>query len=248
MASALGRKPCQIKVQRHARAAELADDGGHGCAGGAGKGFTAVAEDEDGVQHDVDDGTDELAAHAQVGAARCGQQLFAHGLHKQAKAEHRADGQVADALLDDLRIVGLCIEVGLHAGQANDKKYRKAAKGEEDAVFGGLVGAVLVLFAEALGQQRVDADTGADADRDHDVLQGKGQRNGGQGALADVGHEDGVHDVVQRLYQHRDHHRDAQFDEQGVDGHGAHDVFLRSRGGCLLCFHDCSLLTNFLYA
>ena len=42
--------------------------------------------------------------------------------------------------------------------------------------------------------------------------------------------------------------RDAQFDEQGVDGHGAHDVFLRSRGGCLLCFHDYSLLTNFLYA
>ncbi len=128
------------------------------------------------------------------------------------------------------------------------KKYRKAAKGEEDAVLGGLIGPFLVLFAEALGQQGVDAHAGADADRDHDVLQGERQRNGGQGALADVGHENRVHHVVEGLHQHGYHHRDAQFDEQGLMDMVPMMFFLRSRGGCLLCFHDYSLLTNFLYA
>ena len=52
----------QVEEDGRARAAELADDGGHGGAGGAGQGLAAVAEDEDGVQHDVDHGADELAA------------------------------------------------------------------------------------------------------------------------------------------------------------------------------------------
>ena len=44
-------------------------------------------------------------------------------------------------------------------------------------------------------------------------------------ALADMGHEHGVHHVVQRLHQHGDHHRDAELDAKRVDLHGAHDVF-----------------------
>ncbi len=70
MAFALGRKPrkligvlIEVEVQRHARAAELADDGGRGSAGGAGQGLAAVAEDEDGVENDVHDSAHQLAYH-----------------------------------------------------------------------------------------------------------------------------------------------------------------------------------------
>ena len=230
----------QVEEDGGTGTAELADDRGHCRAGGAGQGLTAVAEDEDGVEHDVHDGADELAAHAQVGAAGRGQQLFAHGLQEQAQTEHGTDGQVADALLGDLHITGLRIEIRLHAGQADDEKCSKAAQRQEDAVFSRLVGALLVFFTQALGQQGVDADAGADTDGDHHVLQREGQRNGGQRTFADVRDEDGVHDIIKRLDQHRDHHRDAQLDEQRVDGHGAHDVFLGGGGIGLLVFHDFS--------
>ena len=85
------------------------------------------------------------------------------------------------------------------------------------------------------------ADAGADTDGDHHVLQREGQRNGGQRTFADMRDEDGVHNIIKCLDQHRDHHRDAQLDEQRVDGHGAHDVFLGGGGIGLLVFHDFSL-------
>ena len=94
----------EVEVQRHARAAELTDDGGHSSAGGAGQGLAAVAEDEDGVQHDVHHSAHQLADHAEVGAAGGGQQLFAHGLGEEAEAEDAADAQIQDALPGDVHV------------------------------------------------------------------------------------------------------------------------------------------------
>ena len=160
-----------------------------------------------------------------MGAAGGGQQFLAHGLGKEAEAEHAAELQILDALPGDVHVRSLCVEVGSHAGEADDEEDGVAAQGQEDAVLGGLIGPFLVLFAEALGQQGIDAHAGADAHGDHDVLQRERQRNGGQGALADVGHENRVHHVVEGLHQHGYHHRHAELDEQRVDVHGTHDVF-----------------------
>ena len=215
----------EVEVQRHARAAELADDGGRGSAGGAGQGLAAVAEDEDGVENDIHDSAHQLADHTQMGAAGGSQRLLAHGLGKEAEAEHAAELQILDALPGNVHVRSLCVEVGFHAGEADDEEDGVAAQGQEDAVLGGLIGPFLVLFAEALGQQGVDAHAGADAHGDHDVLQRERQRNGGQGVFADMGHENRVHHVVEGLHQHGYHHRHAELDEQRVDVHGTHDVF-----------------------
>ena len=80
-------------------------------------------------------------------------------------------GVGVNALLCDDGVTGLGVEVGLHAGKADDKKHHKAAQGKEDAVFCGGVGAALVLFAKALAQQGVHAHAGAHAYGDHDILQ-----------------------------------------------------------------------------
>ena len=201
--------------------------------------LAAVAKDEDGVKDDVDDGTHQLADHAQGGAAGGGQQLLVHHLHEHAQAEHAADGQVADALLGDVGIGGLGVEVGAHNGQAQHQKDQVAAQCQEQAVLGGLVGAGLVLFAQALGEQGVDTHAGADAHGEHHVLQRKGQGDGGQGVLTDTGDKDRVHHVVQCLHQHGDHHRDAELDQQRVDIHGAHDIFGFGKIE-LFVFHDFS--------
>ena len=168
--------------------------------------------------------------------------FFAHGLSEQAQAEDAAHRQVLDALPGDGLVPGLRIEVGLHAGQADDQEHHEAAQRQEDAVFGGGIGPALVLFAKALAQHGVHAHTGAHAHRDHHVLQRERQRYGGESVLADMGHEHRVHHVVKRLHQHGDHHGHTELYQQGVDLHGAHDVFPRfgGRGLGLLCFHDCS--------
>ena len=201
-----------VEVQAHARAAELADDGGHRRAGGTGEGLAAIAEDEDGVQHNIDHGAHQLVDHAVLGAAGGGQQLFHHGRDKQALAEDAADGQIAHALLNDSRILGLGLKIGPHAGKADDHKHQAAANRQEDAVLRGPVGQILIFLTQALGQQGIDAHAGAHAHRNHDVLERESQRDGRQGVLAHVGDENGVHHVVQGLHQHGDHHRDAEFD------------------------------------
>ena len=106
-----------------------------------------------------------------MGAAGGGQKLFAHGLGEEAEAEDAADAQIQDALPGDVHVRGLGVEVGLHAGEADEEEDGVAAQGQKNAVFGGLVGPLLILFTEALGEQGVDADAGANAYGDHDVLQ-----------------------------------------------------------------------------
>ena len=177
-----------------------------------------------------------------MGAAGGGQQLFAHGLGEKAQAEDAADRKILDALPGNGRITGLCIKVGLHAGQTHHEEHHEAAQRQEDAVFRRGVGPALVLFAQALGEHGVHAHAGAHAHGDHHVLQREGEGHGGEGAFAHMGHEHRVHHVVQCLHQHGDHHGHAELDQQGVDLHGAHDVFPRfgGRGLGLLCFHDCS--------
>ena len=117
-----------VEVQGHACAAELADDRCHSCTGGAGQRLPAVAKDENGVQNDVHHCTHQLADHAQLGAAGRGQQLFAHGLGEKAQTEDAAHRKIPDALLGNGCITGLCIEIGLHAGKADDQKHHEAAQ------------------------------------------------------------------------------------------------------------------------
>ena len=131
-----------------------------------------------------------------MGAAGGGQQFLAHGLGKEAEAEHAAELQILDALPGDVHVRSLCVEVGFHTGEADDEEDGVAAQGQEDAVLGGLIGPFLVLFAEALGQQGVDAHGGAGGQTDHQVLGREGQRHGGKGLLADLRDEHAVHDII----------------------------------------------------
>ena len=228
-----------VEVQGHACAAELANDRSHRRAGGAGQRLPAVAEDEDGVQNDVHHGTHQLTDHAQLGAPGGGQQLFAHGLGKQAQAEDAAHRQIPDALEGNGVVTGLGVEVRLDAGQADDQEHQKAARRQKDAVFCCGVGPFLVLFAQALAQHGIDAYAGTYAYGDHHILQGKGQGYGRESLLTDPGHEHRVYHVVQRLHQHRDHHGHTELYQQGVDLHGTHNVFPFHHGGSLgsIVFH-----------
>ena len=77
----------------------------------------------------------------------------------------------------------------------------------EDAVVGGLVGPLEILLTQALGEKGVDAHAGAHGQGDHNVLNGEGHTDGGEGPLADLGHEYAVHHVIEGLNQHGQHHR-----------------------------------------
>ena len=52
------------------------------------------------------------------------------------------------------------------------------------------------MFAQALGQQGADTNTGTGRDRDHQVLHGEGERNRIERILAQLGNKNAVYYIV----------------------------------------------------
>ena len=205
--------------------AALADDRGDGGTGDLQPGSAEEAEDEDGVQGDVQQGAQHLGAHGEMGPAGRLQQALKRKLAEQADGAAQADPAVAGAVVHDLRHVSLHPEECMGEEDPDETEHSKGAEGQEDAGVGGLVCLVLLLGPQGAGEQGVHTHGGARADGDHQVLQGEGQGDGGQGVLTQPGHEDAVHDVVQRLDQHGDHHGHRHAGQQSADGLNAHFIF-----------------------
>ena len=207
----------------------LAQHGGGSSAGHAHLREGANAKDEDGVHNDVDDCAHALGDHGIEGASSGLEQPLKHDLHKETNGEPGADSQISHALVDDIRVVVLCQEEGLGEHNTCNGKDQHTEEGQENAVLCGAVGRIKVLGAQAAGEQGVDAHAGTYADGDHQVLIGEGHSHGSQCVFADFGHEVAVHHIVQSLHQHGDHHGQGHGEDQALDGHDAHFVFLQFR-------------------
>ena len=72
---------------------------------------------------------------------------------------------------------------------------------------------------------------------DHQALEGERQTHGVEGVLTEPGDKHAVHDVVQRLYQHGDHHGHRHTGQQLAYRQNAHLVFLGSRTRGVLLTH-----------
>lgn len=122
------------------------------------------------------------------------------------RASRGDDGKVLTAVVDDLRYVGEQRQKGAAEQHARDQKDQPAAQVEEVAVHchgAGLGGAA---FPQAAGEYGVYADAGPHADGNHQGLYriGQGQRHKSVGA--ELGHEHAVHQIIQGLDQHGEHH------------------------------------------
>ena len=206
-------------------AAELAEHGGGGGAGHAHGGEAQQAEDQDGVHDDVDDGAGHLSDHGQLGPAGGLQQPLKIDGGEAEGADADADAQIGDGVLDDGGAAGLGAHKGAGGEHADEHKDHRGAQLQKQALPGGLVHHVLVVLAQRAGKQGVDAHAQAHGKGDHQVLHGKTQGDGGEGVLADLGHEDAVHHVVQGLHHHGKHHGQGHVQQQPVHRLGAHAVF-----------------------
>ena len=219
---------------------DLADYRRGGCAGYPHFWEAKKPEDHDGVQNQVDDGSGGLGAHGEQRLARGLKQAFKGNLPENAKGNHRADRQILGAVIHDFPNVCLGLEEKAGKEKPEDNESQRAEDSQENSVVGSPVGLCKIFFAQALRQQGVDPHACACGDGDHQVLYREGQRYGSQGVLADHGHKHAVHNVVERLNQHGNHHGQGHSDQQAVDRHDAHFV-LPGRVG-LLTHKDHSFL------
>ena len=188
---------------------QLTDDGSHRCAHHA----PAEAENEDGVQNDVQRRTRKGGHHGKPRIA-VGTDDGIHGLPKHIKRHTQRD--IKEILL------GVVVGLGVHRSAEHGKngvRKNQIERGQHNAADQThdhcVADAPLCLGNLVL--PKADADEGAVAITDH---HGNGQRHHRQGEndriggvavgaqIAGVCNKDLVHDVVQRTHQQRNNARD----------------------------------------
>ena len=189
-------------------------------------GQTEPAEDKDRVEQDVEQGAGGLQHHGEHAPAGGLEQPLAEDLGETACGEDAADGKIGAAALDGLCHIRLHFKVRSCAENAEQAEGGRKHKHEEQAVSRGQIGVLCIPLAEGAAEQGVDADGGADAAADDQILHRECQTQRRDGGFADVGNVDAVDDVIERLHQHGEDERKRHVHQQPCDRHGAHFVFL----------------------
>lgn len=164
-------------------------------------------EDQDRIEDNVRDRAGQLRDHGIDRAAGRLQEALEGDLNKNAERAQNADVQVRDAVIDDRLNIRLRAHVSTDADQACDKHEQIAQPREQQTVDRDLIDTLGVFLPQRARQQRVDADAEANGNRDNDVLPRKSHRHRRECILADTRDENTVHDVVQCLHEHGNHHR-----------------------------------------
>ena len=185
-------------------------------------------EDADGVEDDVHNRADALGDHRVDSLARGGQQALKHHLAEDAEGQAADDQQVLLAVFHHGLFGGLHGKEGVRAEDGEQQEDHIAAQRQKHAVARHAVGPVGILRAQRTGHQRIHAHRSTRGKADHQVLRREGQIHRVEGLQADPADEHAVHDVVQRLHQHRYDDGQRHRDHQLAHGHHAHLVFRNS--------------------
>ena len=192
----------------------------------------AKAENKNGVQNDVDDGTQPLGDHGVEGFPRGLEQTLHGVLNQHCKGKNENRGEILHTVGINFGVCpgGLAGEKGFYRKKTEEKEDHRSAKSKENPVTGGTVGFGKVLFPQGAGKNGIDPHTGPTAKSDDQHLHGKGQRYGGKGIFGDQPYENTVDDVIKGKHRHGDHHRQGNFHQYFGNGQIAHDIFRRTIG------------------
>ena len=212
-------------------AGEEADDpdGTHSLAEHGGDGCTphpqTKEEDEDGVEHDVDDRTDDGGQHTDLGKALCGDE----GVHAQHDEDADRAEDVDAAVRQRIGQGGVAgtehPQQGRCGGVEHDGQQHREDQQHGEAVADDLFRLVFVALAH--GDGGAGRTTGTDEHRKgvQQHQDGGEQAHAGQRGCADAGDVadvDTVHDVIQQVDDLGHHGRDHQLEQQLFDAAGAH--------------------------
>ena len=188
---------------------------------------TDQTEDQDRVENNVRERAGQLGDHGIDRAAGRLQEALEGDLDENAERAQNADVQIRDAVIDNGLDIRLRAHIGTDADQACDKHEQIAQQRQQQTIDRDLIDTLGVFLAQRTREQRVDADAEANGNSDDDVLPRKSHRHRRERILADTRDENTVHDVVQCLHEHGNHHWHRHRQQQLVLGHCAHFIFAK---------------------
>ncbi|MPM74309.1 hypothetical protein SDC9_121296 [bioreactor metagenome] len=149
---------------------------------------------------------------------------FSRKLEAHADGAAANDAKILGAVSRDLRVFRKVGKEEAGAEKAEEKEDKKADEVDKVSVECDGVRVLIAALAQTAGEDGVYAHAGAHADGDHKGLDRKGVGKGEKGFFVDLGHKDGIDQVIESLDEHGEHHGPGHLDEQTLDGHGTHLV------------------------
>ena len=110
-------------------------------------------------------------------------------------------------------------------------------RGEEQAVRRGDVRLLILFCAQMIGDHGIHTDAESDGDRADQILNRVYERQSGQRVLADRRDKKTVDDVVERVYEHRDHHRESHARQQREHRALSHKSFIHKKPPSAVWLH-----------
>ena len=193
---------------------DLPDDGRDGRTAHAECRQTKPAENQDGIEHDIDNTAARHEHHGGFHAPNALKDLLK--AHLQQLAERQAHNDIGVITRPRQRA---CI-VGEHAQERSgehhtcDNEDHTMDEHEQHAQRSCSISLFALPCAKMHGHDRANAYTYTHADRHDSILQWKSQRYCGQCIGAQFGDPDTVDDVVERLNEHGQHNRDGHGNQQ----------------------------------
>ena len=233
---------CDIQQKR----ADLPDDGGDRCSCSAEPGKSEKSEDEDRIKDDVDHTAHAQQIHGDLHFSDPLEDLLKCDLQQcaEGKAEHNVC--IVAGVLQYYRIIREKRQE--RSGDKDPCKDEEDAveHGQRDAERGGAVRFLLIAGSKMNGYGGADPHPDAYGNRDDGVLERVSERDRSQRICPQPGYIDAVHDIVKRLDQHGEHHRNRHGDQKRKYRFCLHkSIFrfhnkilsmVRGRGACLLLF------------
>ncbi len=192
------------------------------------------SEDHDRIKNDIRDRSRHLRDHAENGFSGGLEKAFAGNFNEHTDASYANDGKIVHSVLLDQRVTSrLRGNVEGDGEDSDEQKEKVTVKGEEEALSRDPIRSVKVFFAKRTREKRIHTDGKTDGNRDHQILYGKGDGQGGCSCHRIVhGDEYRVNDIVKCLYEHGDDDGERHRKKKSWDGNNSHFIFTADFGHC----------------
>ncbi len=217
-----------IELVEHADAA--ASESGKGCAGDTELGERAPAENEAGVEDEIDDVGDPEQTHGDCGVASAAEDGVVEKKHQDGAAAAQGDTRVAGTDSDDLRRRAHEAKQIRRVEGAWDADERGDCEANSDGLDSCNGSTGRIFFADAASDHGGGGKAEAKADGHDEAEERFGKADGGDGVRAETANPENVNDCEERLQHHFQNHGNGEEKNRAIEIAGR-EVLMRATQG-----------------
>ena len=187
----------------------LSDNGSHCCPRYSHLRCSEQSENQNRIQYNICNSTAELWRHTENSSSRGSKQPLEKYLGKKTEWKYHNGTQIFNSKFHDFtfRPADLAGIEWFHNCKSQNQKKKITQKIQKCCISRNVICFFIIFLSQRPWKQCIHTDTGSRSDRNQQCLEWKCQWHRRKCILWKFCHKDAVHNIIQCLDQHRNHHR-----------------------------------------